>query len=411
MKYFKSDLWRNKSFNFLWSGITVSLVGTEVTNLALPMVALIILGAGAMEVGILKAAELVAFPFLGLFAGVMADRHNPRRIMIVADLGRFLMLSLIPIAYGFGFLNIYLLILVAAIMSVFTVFFNVSYSTFVSLVVKREHLVEGNSKLNISQSVAQFVGPVLAGWLIHIFGAVRSLIVDVASYFLSAIALLLAKQSKESVNAIDKKETVTKKSIWSDIKEGLVFVFSNKTLRTLTVSTGFANLGHSITSPMFLVFAYKQLGIGTERMGVILAIGSVGLFIGALIASKVCQRFGLGKSLFLSMGLVGMAALSSPIALLGAKEIVLILVWFMICFADTIYNINQFTLRQLLTPIELQGRMNATVRIVIMGIMPIGSVLGGVLASRVSLVASLIAGGLAFLMVPLIVYMSHLYLI
>lgn len=410
MNYFKSKLWRNKNFNFLWAGMTVSLVGTEVSNLALPLVALTILNAGAMEVAVLKAAEMVAFPFLGLFAGVMADRLNPRRIMIVADISRFFLLAIVPVAYMINLLNIYLLIMVASVMSIFSVFFSVSYSTFVPLIVEREQLVEGNSKLNISQSIAQFVGPMLAGWLILIVSAVKSLIVDVFSYLFSAIMLLMAKQSRQSVDDISPNK-LNQKSVWKDIRAGLDFVFSNKTLRTLTIATAFANLGHSITQPMFLVFAYKKLGINSAEMGIILALGSIGLFLGALIASATSEKLGLGKTLFCSMGIVGVGAALAPLALLGARELILTLAWFTICFADTIYNINQFSLRQLLTPIELQGRMNATVRIVIMGIVPVGSVLGGILASSAGLVAALIAGGVAYLMVPLIVYFSHLYTI
>ncbi|MCX7920666.1 MAG: MFS transporter [Clostridia bacterium] len=408
MKFFSNALWKNKNFNFLWAGATVSLVGTEVTNLALPVVALMILKAGAMEVAIIKAAEMIAFPFLGLFAGVMADRLNPRRIMIVADSSRFLLLSLIPLAYVLGFLNIYVLIAVTAIMSIFAVFYNIAYSAYVPLIVERDQLVEGNSKLNTSQSVAQFMGPMIAGWLTLIVGAVKSLLVDVCSYLFSVVMLLMSKQVIRHEDSITKNK-LPRKSIWADIKEGLHFVFSDKTMRKLIAATGFANLGHSIAQPMFLVFAYKRLGISAERMGIILAFGSIGLFIGSVVATKIAQRFGLGKSMFFSMGLVGIAALVTPAALLGVPEITLALVWFTICFADTIYNINQFTLRQLLTPFELQGRMNATVRIIIFGVMPVGSVLGGLLAAKIGLVVSLIVGGLAYLMVPVIVYVSHLY--
>jgi MFS family permease len=408
MKFFSSTLWKNKNFNLLWAGATISLVGTEVTNLALPIAALMILKAGAIEIAFIKAAEMIAFPFFGLFAGVLADRLNPRRIMIVADFSRFLLLSLIPLAYVFGLLKVYVIIVVAAIMSIFTVFYNVAYSAYVALIVEREQLIEGNSKLNTSQSVAQFMGPMLAGWLILIAGAVKSLLVDVFSYLFSASMLFMSKQAFRPTDSF-KKNKLPNRSIWVDIKEGLSFVFANKTMKTLIVATGFANLGHSIVQPMFLVFAYKQLGISPERMGIILGIGSVGLFIGSVTASKFVQKYGLGNSMFFFMGLVGIASFLIPVALIGIPEIILTFVWFTICFADTIYNINQFTLRQLLTPFELQGRMNATVRIIIFGIMPVGSVLGGFLASSFGLIVSLVVGGAAFLMVSIIVYVSHLY--
>lgn len=408
MKFFKHRLWKNKNFNLLWVGSTMSLMGTEISNLAIPTVALTLLGGGAMEVGILKASEMIAFPVLGLFAGIMADRLNPRHIMIVSDLARFILLALIPISYFFDILNIYVLIVVAMIMSIFSVFSNVSYSTYITRIVEPDDLVEGNSRLNASQSFAQILGPTLAGWLILIFGTIQSVVVDVFSYLISAVTLLFSKDTKKAFYTAPAKEEKKENSLFKDIKEGLVLVFSNKVIRTITLATAFANLGHSIVQPMILVFAYNSLGLSTEHMGIILSLGSVGVLFGAMCSTKFSERLGLGKTLFLSMFCVGIGGFILIGASFGIPSIMLTLGWFIISFFDAVYNINQFTLRQLNTPMEFQGRMNATVRIAIMGIIPIGSTFGGFIGSSFGTVTALVMGAASYFMVPLIVYLTHL---
>src|SRR5918911_2926365 len=182
MSLLTGKLWKHRDFLKLWSGETVSKLGSEVTLLALPTVAILVLHAGPLQVGLLSALEFLSFPVLGLIAGVIADRLRRRPIMIVCDLGRALALGSIPIAYSLNLLTINQLYAVALVTGVFTVFFDVSYQSYLPSLIDRKDLVEGNTKLQVSESAAQIGGPALAGFLIQVISGARAIAVDAISY-------------------------------------------------------------------------------------------------------------------------------------------------------------------------------------------------------------------------------------
>ncbi len=190
----KGRLWRHPDFIKLWSGETVSQFGTQVTQLALPTVAILLLHAGPFEVGLLAALEFLAFPILGLVAGVWADRLRRRPIMIVADLGRMLALGSIPLAFILNALSLYQLYAVAVITGVFTVFFDVAYQSYLPALVERSNLIEGNTKLEVTRSAAQVAGPAVAGFLIQLVGGARAILVDAISFLISALALMAIRK-------------------------------------------------------------------------------------------------------------------------------------------------------------------------------------------------------------------------
>jgi MFS family permease len=398
-----SGLWKNSNFRNLWSGMTVSFVGSQVTTIALPTIALLVLNASAVEVGILKSLEVLMMPLLGLFAGVLADRLNPRKIMITSDISRFLVIMLIPLAYALDFLNMYVLFAAAALLGAFTVFFNISYHSYIPNVVPGEHLVEGNSKLNLSQSMSGVVGPSFAGWLIFLVGAVWAVIVDSISYLFSAIFLMQIKPIKEREY---KEKAAT--SIWTDIKEGFRYVWSNKTLKTLVFIISFCNMGFFTLQTMILVFAYQQLGMSSGLVGTILGIGSLGFVAGATFVSKLNAKLGVGRTMVLGLFTTGIAGMLLSLASKGYPAIVMTICWFLVCFALTVFDINQFTMRQLTTPMKLQGRMHATVRIVAMGVIPIAMITGGYLSEHYTAVYALIMAGASFLIAATITAFSHI---
>src|SRR2546423_3046387 len=189
-------LWRHPDFLKLWAGDTVSQFGSQVTLLAVPTVAILVLHAGPFQVGLLSALEFLAFPTLGLVAGVYADRLRRRPIMIACDLGRMLALGSIPVAFLVNALTLEQLYLVALLTGIFTVFFDVSYQSYLPVLVDRPNLVEGNTKLEVSRSVAQVSGPAVAGFLIQWIGGARAVAVDALSFLVSAIALSAIKTSE-----------------------------------------------------------------------------------------------------------------------------------------------------------------------------------------------------------------------
>jgi hypothetical protein len=387
----RGRLWRHPDFLKLWAGETVSEFGSQVTFLAVPTVAILILHAGPFQVGVLSALEFLAFPTLGLIAGVYADRLRRRPIMISCDVGRFLALGSIPVAFALGVLTLEQLYVVALLTGIFTVFFDVSYQSYLPALVDRPNLIEGNTKLEVTRSAAQISGPAVAGLLIQWIGGARAVAFDAISFLASALALATIRKPEPE----PKPGTASGASgIIPEMREGIEVVFKSPILRRIAGCTSTTNFGSNIIfGAVFLVFAYRDLHLSAGIVGIIFGISSVGGLVGALLASSVARTLGLGTTLGLATVLGGLAMLATPLALIGAPAIVLSVLGFVANVTIPIYNINQVSLRQSITPDRVQGRMNATMRTVVWGTMPFGAFVGGILGTTIGVVNTIILGG------------------
>ena len=385
-------LWRHPDFLKLWAGETVSVFGSQVTVLAVPTVAILILHAGPFQVGILSALEFLAFPTLGLVAGVYADRLRRRPIMIVCDVGRFLALGSIPVAFLLNLLTLEQLYLVALLTGIFTVFFDVSNQSYLPALVDRSNLVEGNTKLEISRSTAQVAGPAVAGILIQWIGGARAVIVDALSFLVSALALAWIRKPEPEPRPSAATGTA---GFIPEMKEGIDVVFRSPILWRIAGCTATSNLGSNIIfGAVFLVFAYRQLHLAAGIVGVVFAIGSVGGLAGAFLAPWVARTLGIGPTLGITSAVGGLALLAIPIALIGAPAVVLATSGFIEGLVVPIYNIAQVSLRQAITPDRVQGRMNATMRTIVWGTIPLGAFIGGILGTNLGLVQTVVLGGI-----------------
>jgi predicted MFS family arabinose efflux permease len=387
----RGRLWRHPDFLKLWAGETVSEFGSQVTFLAVPTVAILILHAGPFQVGVLSALEFLAFPTLGLIAGVYADRLRRRPIMISCDVGRFLALGSIPVAFALGVLTLEQLYVVALLTGIFTVFFDVSYQSYLPALVDRPNLIEGNTKLEVTRSAAQISGPAVAGLLIQWIGGARAVAFDAISFLASALALATIRKPEPE----PKPGTASGASgIIPEMREGIEVVFKSPILWRIAGCTSTTNFGSNIIfGAVFLVFAYRDLHLSAGIVGIIFGISSVGGLVGALLASWVARTLGLGTTLGLATVLGGLAMLATPLALIGAPAIVLSVLGFVANVTIPIYNINQVSLRQSITPDRVQGRMNATMRTVVWGTMPFGAFVGGILGTTIGVVNTIILGG------------------
>ena len=385
-------LWRHPDFLKLWAGETVSVFGSQVTLLAVPTVAILILHAGPFQVGVLSALEFLAFPTLGLVAGVYADRLWRRPIMILCDIGRALALGSIPVAFVLGVLTLEQLYLVALLTGVFTVFFDVSYQSYLPALVDRPNLIEGNTKLEVTRSAAQISGPAIAGFLIQWIGGARAVAVDALSFLLSAIAILTIKKPEPE----PKPGTASGATGFiPEMREGIDVVFKNPILWRIAATTGTTNFGSNmIFGAVFLVFAYRDLHLSAAVVGIIFGIGSVGGLVGALLASRAARILGLGLTLAVAIAVGGLANLAIPLASLGAAPVILSALGFITLTMVPIYNINQVSLRQAITPDRVQGRMNATMRTIVWGTIPIGAFVGGILGTAIGVVPTIVVGSL-----------------
>jgi MFS family permease len=400
----KGKLWRHPDFLKLWTGETVSQFGSQVTLLAVPTVAILLLHAGPFQVGLLSALEFLAFPTLGLVAGVYADRLRRRPIMIVCDLGRMLAIGSIPVAFLLNALTIEQLYIVALITGIFTVFFDVSYQSYLPVLVDRPNLLEGNTKLEISRSTAQVSGPAVAGFLIQWIGGAKAVAADALSFLVSALALSLIRTPEPQ----PKPSTASGATgFLPEIKEGLEVVFKNPLLWRIAGCTATSNLGSNMVfGAVFLVFAYRQLHLSAAAVGIIFAVGSVGGLIGAFLAAWVARKLGVGPTLGVSIVVGGLALLATPVALVAPPVPVLAALGLLAGLANPIYNISQVSLRQAITPDRVQGRMNATMRTIVWGTMPIGAFVGGVLGTSIGLVPTIVLGGIVSLLAAMWIFLG-----
>jgi len=383
----RKGLWRHPDFLKLWGGQTVSLFGSGITMLALPTLAILVLNATPFQMGILGALGRLAFPVLGLFAGVWVDRLFRRPVMIVCDLVRAMALAAVPAAFVLHGLSLWLLYAVAIATGVGTVFFDVAYQSYLPALIDRRALLEGNTKLEISRSVAQVSSPSAAGFLIQLTQPVWAILVDAVSFVVSAI----------SIGAIRKPEPVPapgtvsgKRDFRHELWEGLQVVVRNSILRRISACTATSNLGSSMGGTVFLIFAYRQLGLTPAFVGTVFALGSFGAILGTLLAAPAARRFRLGPTLVGTIVASGVASFLVPLAAIGFAPAFLLVSTFVVSMMVPLYNINQVSLRQAIVPDRLQGRMNATVRTIVWGTIPIGGFVGGVLGEAIGILPTLI---------------------
>jgi MFS family permease len=386
---FKGRLWRDGEFLKLWSGQAISEIGSQVSQLALPTVAILLLGATPFQVGLLVACENLAFPVLGLVAGVYADRLRRRPIMIACDLVRLLALASVPIAFAFNVLAMPQLYVVALITGVGTVFFDVAYQSYLPALIQRGDLVEGNTKLQVTGSIAQMAGPALAGFLIQLIGPARAVAADAASFLVSVGSLVWIRRPEPAPNPATE---TGRRGFFSEMWEGIQVVFGNPIIWKIAGSTSTSNLGSNIFFAVYLIFAYRVLHLSPGTIGIIFGAGAVGGLFGALSASWVARRIGLGPTLFATIVIGGLAMILVPIAQLGFAVPLLLASTVIGSFTGPVYNINQVSLRQAITPDRVQGRMNATVRTVIWGTLPIGALIGGVVGNAYGLMPAMYIG-------------------
>ena len=398
----RGGLWHHAGFRRLWVGETVSQFGTTVSQLALPLVAILALHASAFQVGVLTALETLAFVVVGLPAGAWVERMRFRSVLIVNDLVRAAALGWIPVARLTGLLTISQLYAVALVTGVSTVFFDVAYQSYLPQLVDRQQLVEGNAKLQASESVSQIAGPSLGGLLVQALTAPYAVLVDALSFLWSAgwIGAIAARPPRP--------ERAADRSLRREIGEGLRFVLGNRMLRSIAMCTGTFNLFSSMSLAVFYLLLARDLRLSPGLIGLVTSTSAVGGLVGALVASRFAARVGQGPAIWISAAVAGPCGFVAPFVQRDWTLGLLAVAQIGVSLGAVVYNITQVSFRQGLTPPGLLGRMNATMRFLVWGTMPFGGLLGGVLGSTVgvrpTLLVAAVGGALAF--VP--VYLSPL---
>ncbi|HZI12476.1 MAG TPA: MFS transporter [Myxococcus sp.] len=400
------SLWRHGDFLKLWSAYALSLVGSQVTFIALPLTAILLLEATPLQVGILTALGYLPFLFIGLPAGVWVDRLPRRPILIITDFGRALFLLAIPLAYSLDALSLGLLYPLVFINGVLTVFGDIAHHAFLPSLVERNQIIEGNTKLQMAYSTAQLAGPSLGGLLVKALSAPVAIVLDAASFVVSALLLLRVKR-QEPAPDVDAKQ---RPPMRQEMKEGLSYVLRHPLLRPLVICMACANLFDmfGMVKAILPLYAVRELRLSAAEFGVVLAVANTGALFGTLINHRLVRRWGLGPTLTGASFLPGLAVLLLPLATEATAVGVLAVALALAGFGVALFNVNQISLRQQLTPASLQGRMNATVRFLIWGTIPAGAFLGGLLGGSLGLKPTLLIAGVGSLLSSLPLVQSRL---
>jgi MFS family permease len=395
-------LWRHRDFRQLWAAETVSQVGTQVTQLALPVVAVTILAATPFEMGVLSALETAAFLLIGLPAGAWVDRWRRKRVLVTNDLVRAVALASLPLAWGMHALTLPQLFVVAAITGTATVFFDVAYQSYLPALVGKDQIVDGNGKLETSRAVAQVAGPGITGVLLRVLSAPVLIAVDAVSFLFSA--LFIGRIRTADVVP----DRTARRPLRVEIAEGLAFVVRHPLLRRIVACTGTSNLFSAITYTLLVLYALRTLHLSQSTLGLVLSAGAVGGLLGAVVASPFARLVGEGRAIPLSVLLLLPFAACAPLAVLGAPALLLAASTFGFSWGSVVYNVTQVSFRQRLCPPSLLGRMNASVRFLVFGTMPLGGLLGGVLGSWLGIVPALWIGAAGQVLAALPVTLSPL---
>lgn len=389
-----AGLWRNPDFLKLWTGQTVSELGSRITRDGLPLAAVMVLGADAFEMGMLRAIGGAAVLLLGLYAGVWVDRMRRRPIMIVADIGRALLLAIIPAAALLHRLTMPLLYAVAAVTGALTVFFDVAYLTYLPSLVERDNILEGNSRLAISSSIAEVAGPGLTGVLVQALTAPIAILFDAVSFLFSAFMVGWIRKPEPRPERDGSGDPLR------EALEGVGVIWRNPVLRALggyAVTTYFF---YGIFGALYVVYAIRDLKMGAILLEFAITFGGLASLIGSSVARRISGRIGIGPTLVVAPVIIGVGTFLIPAAEGGIvwATTMIVLSQFVCDFSSVIYNIHELSLRQTLAPPAALGRVNACMRLLTFGVLPLGSVLGGLIAGPWGMRGAMIAAAAGILL-------------
>lgn len=388
----------------LWSAQTVSQFGSQVTNLALPFVAILVLKASTFKVAALGVVDFLPFVLFSLPAGVWVDRLRRRPILIAADWGRATVLASIPLAYLVGHLTLGQLYVVGFVAGTLTVFFDVSYQSFLPSLVERDEIGDGNSKLEITRSGAQVAGPGLAGLLVGAFTAPYAIVVDAASFVASALFMTRIERVEQL------PATNGQRRMRAEMTEGLGYVLRHPLMRPMMMFVATSNFFTTMIFSILLVYAVRVLHLSAATIGVVFSLGNIGVLAGALGATRIARRFGIGRTLVGLAAAGGFAWIFVPLASGAVAIPFLVIAQLVFGFCAVASNINGISLLQAITPDRLLGRMNASRRFVVWGVIPLGGLAGGALGSHIGVRETMWVGavGSSFAFLPLLLSQMRL---
>ncbi|MEV6752547.1 MFS transporter [Streptomyces sp. NPDC051214] len=408
----RSSLWRDADFRRLWSGQTASQLGAQAGHVTLPLVAVLALDVGAGQLGTLRAVEQAPILLFSLFAGAWVDRRRARDVMVVADLGRALALAAIPLAYLLGVLGMPALLVVAFLVGVLGVFFDVAYQASLVRLLRREQLLSGNSALEGSRSAAQIGGPALGGALVSLFSAPLATLAAAFAFAVSFVSIrrIRGQEVLPSRTPSDGPASDRPAGVRRQIQEGLRFVVGSPSLQSVGLASALFQFSFAAVMTVYLLFLPRELHLSGLAVGLALAAMGPGAVVGSVLAARLPERFGYGRVVVASAVLADGVMLCVP-ALHGSSALTigsLMAINFVFGAFGQLVNVTLMAVRQAITPVPMQGRVVATINFAGMGLTPVGSLLGGFLAGAWGLRTSLLLTAVCLALSPLFMALSPL---
>jgi MFS family permease len=395
-------LWRNRDFALFWAGQSIGDLGTSVSTVVLPLIAVTTLDASPFAVGALGAAAWLPWLLIGLPAGAWVDRLPYRPVLVACDLARVALIGSVPVAAAAGGLRMAQLYAVAFGVGVATVFFQVAYQAYLPTLVDRDDLVEGNAKLQGSQSVAAVSGPGLGGLLSQVMRPPYALAVDAASYLVSAVTLLAIRTRKAP------QEPTAREPLRRDVAEGARYVLADPLLRVLTIAPAAGNPFFAGVTTLAVLFLVRTVDLQPGVVGLLLAAGGLGSVVGAVLARRIAAAFGTARTVWLSIALTYPAALLIPLTGDGWRVACFVVGFFVLEVGVLVYNVTVIAWRQAYVPPRLIGRVVATMRFLLYGTIPLGGLLGGALAGWIGVREAMWVLIVGNLVMPLLLVASPL---
>jgi MFS family permease len=393
-------------FRRLWLAQTISLIGGQITYLALPLTVAISLQATPAQMGLLTAMGAIPSLLVGVLAGELVDRRARRPILISADLVRAGLLLSIPLAWIAGALSMPLLYLVAFLGGTCALFFEIAYQAFVPALLERRRLVEGNSLLELSRSAAEMIGPTAGGALVQLFKAPLAIAADACSFLASAI-LIARIQTREPRRSLP----ATEGPFWQAALTGIREVGRSAPLRALAVTLAAIGLFNAMIEAVDILYLTRSVGLPPGVIGLVFALGSVGFVIGAVIPARLVRALGVGPTLAGSIAVVGVSDLALPLAGQDLRWVALAVALGQFCFGLglTVFRVAQVSVRQALVPDRLLGRVGGALNVLGWGIAPLGAIVGGLLGQMIGLRSTLIIGAILEAATALLIWQSPLW--
>ena len=383
---FASPLWRNQAFVRVWAAATVSIFGSLITRIALPLVAILVLGSGAIEVAILRSLDLGATLAFGLVAGAWVDRLRRRPVLIWADLGRAVLLGSIPVAFALGVLTYWHLLLVSGLAAVLTTFFDSADNAYLPTIVERERLVDANSALAASGSAAEFMAFGISGFLVQLLTAPIAIAIDAVTFLVSAVLLGTIRVDEAPPPPREDREPVL-----TEIRDGLRLVRHDPVLRAFAGAQMSLAALWGIFGATWFLFVLDELQLGPAVLGVIAGVGGFSSFIGAVVATRATRRFGIGTVAIAAMVLSAVGNAFIPLAPAGLPLVAigcLVMQQLVADSAVTVYDVAEVSVRQTLVSDRALGRVSSTFHVAAVLAQLVATLAAGLLAEAIGLRAT-----------------------